>query len=87
MHRLYFGRSFLGSAKKLEGRLKPKLKASLDILAKDPFNPKLHTKPLTGKLADYYSYRLGRDYRVVFRFISINAIHLIRVGHRKDIYR
>ena len=87
MHQLVFGRKFLNSAEKLNDKLKPKLKSSLDILLKDPFHSKLHTKPLTGKLSNNYSFRLGRDHRVIFRFASDDTICLTSVGHRKDIYR
>ena len=87
MYRLVFGGSFLYSAKKLDNKLKRKIKLSLDILQREPFNSTLHTKTLSGELADYYSFRLGRAYRVIFRFISSNVIYLVDVGHRKDIYR
>jgi mRNA-degrading endonuclease RelE of RelBE toxin-antitoxin system len=87
MYELVFSNSFLSSAKKLNAKIKPKLKASLDILQKDPFRSTLHTKPLTGKLTNHYSFRLGRNYRVIFRFISNEAIYLIKAGDRKDVYR
>lgn len=87
MYQLIFGSHFLHSAKKLDKDLRSKLKIGLDILLKDPFYPTLHTKPLTGRFSHYYSFRLGRDYRVTFRFSHSSAIHLIDIGHRKDIYR
>ena len=87
MHELVFGPQFLHSAKNLNKNIKLKLKRSLDVLSESPFRPKLHTKPLTGKLSDCHSFRVGRDYRVIFRFISDDMIFLIDVGHRKDIYR
>ena len=87
MYRLVFGNQFLKSAEKLDNKLKPKLKLSLDVLLRDPFHPKLHTKPLAGKLTGQYSFRLGRDYRVVFTFLSKDEIQVFNVAHRKDIYR
>lgn len=87
MRQLVFGRKFLGSAEKLENKLKPKLKTSLDILLKNPFNPRLRIKSLSGKLSDLYSFRLSKDYRVIFKILSDEEIILINVGHRKDIYR
>ena len=87
MHTLIFGDKFLKAAEKLERKLKPKLKTSLDILSQNPFHPALRTKSLSGKLAGYHSFRLDKDYRVVFVFSSNNTIHLLRVGNRKDIYR
>jgi len=87
MYQLVFDSRFLGYASKLDKKVRVKLKDNLDILQKDPFYPGLHTKPLTGKLSNHYSFRIGRDYRVIFRFISSDTIRLIDVGHRKDIYR
>ena len=87
MYRLVFGNQFLKSAEKLDKKLKPKLKLSLDVLLRDPFHPKLHTKPLAGNLAGRYSFRLGRDYRVVFAFLSKDEIQVFNIAHRKDIYR
>jgi len=87
MHQLIFGNQFLRSAEKLNGKIKSKLKLSLDILSKNPFDPKLETKSLSGKLAGYYSFRLGKDYRVIFKFTSDSTIFLLKVGNRKDIYR
>ncbi len=87
MRRLIFGDNFLNSAKRLEGKLKPKLKFCLDLLSTDSFHPLLHTKPLTGKLSGCYSFRISRDYRSIFKFLPDGAVYLIDVGNRKDIYR
>ncbi len=87
MYQIVFGNKFLKSAEKLDKQLKSKLKASLDILSENPFNPTLHTKSLSGKLSGYHSFRLGRDYRVIFEFVSSDEIYLLKVGCRKDIYR
>lgn len=59
----------------------------LDILTKNPFHPLLHTKQLTGTLRKNYSFRITRDWRVIFVFMDIETIKLLRVGHRKDVYR
>ena len=87
MYKLVFDSQFLKSAQKLERELKPKLKLSLDVLSQNPFESSLHTKALSGKLTGYHSFRLGRDYRVIFEFLSNDTVYLLRVGNRKDIYR
>ena len=87
MYQLIFGKKFLDSVKILDKTLKPKLKFSLDFLLLNPFYSSLHTKPLTGKLSGFYSFRLSRDYRVIFKIISFEKIYLISIGHRKDVYR
>ena len=87
MYQLVFEKSFFRSAKKLDNKLKPKLKSSLDILLRDPFYLTLHTKHLTGKFSGYHSFRLGKDYRVILKFVANEEIRLLDVGHRKDIYK
>jgi toxin YoeB len=87
MRQLVFGNQFLKSAEKLDKKLKSKLKLSLDVLLRNPFHPTLQTKPLTGKLSGYYSFRIGRDHRVIFQFVSEDKIYLLKIGNRRDIYR
>lgn len=87
MYQLTFGKQFLKSAEKLDKKLKSKLKISLDILLQNPFDSRLHSKPLAGKLSGYYSFRLGRDHRVIFKLISKKEIQIFEVGNRKDIYK
>ena len=87
MYQLIFGSHFLKSAVKLDKNIQSMLKASLDIFMENPFSSGLKTKPLTGKLSGYYSFRFAKNYRVIFRFVSNGNIHLVKVSHRKDIYR
>ena len=86
MYSVVFGDSFLASAKRLGRDVQKQLNHQIKILVADPFHPKLHTKPLHGRLAGFYSFRVGRDYRVIFRITDI-VIFLIKVSHRKEIYR
>ena len=44
-------------------------------------------KPLKGKNKGCYSLRQG-DYRIIYELYSKQrTVHIIRIGHRKDIYR
>ena len=87
MYTVVFGKRFIALSRKLPKELKSKLKKNLDLLSRDPFHSLLHTKPLTGKLAGFYSFRLGRDYRVIFCFIDNNTVILIRVMPRGKVYK
>ena len=84
---IYYGKNFLKSAKNLPQPQQEKLAKLLEKLAKNPYERTLHTKHLTGKLSGLYSFRITRDYRVVFQFLSPNEIRLVEVAHRKDIYK
>lgn len=87
MYTLVFGNNFLASARKLEKRVRAQLQKCLKIFCKEPFHPMLHTKPLTGKLAGFYSFRVSNDFRTIFQFAQDKAIILLRVKHRKDVYK
>lgn len=87
MIELVYGGDFVRSAKRLPKKLREKLPDLLDILQINPFHPLLHSKPLTGSLKGYFSFRITREWRVIFMFTNKNTILLIEVDHPKDIYR
>jgi len=84
---LVYTDSFLKSAKNLPKSQAIKLAKLLEILQQKPFHSKLHTKNLTGGLTGFYSFRITRDWRVIFQFLMPERIKLITIGHRKDIYQ
>jgi mRNA-degrading endonuclease RelE of RelBE toxin-antitoxin system len=47
---------------------------------------RLHMKKLQG-LDSVFSFRINREYRVLFYFSAENIAVFFAVGHRKDIYR
>ena len=59
----------------------------LELLREQPFHPSLHSKRLSGPLLGLFSFRITRDWRVMFQFTSAMTIQLLRVAHRSDIYR
>lgn len=87
MIKIIYTKRFLRSTKKLPNSLQNRLAEKLELLQKDPFLSFLHTKSLTGELAGSYSFRITRDWRVIFYFIDTETIKLIDVGNRKDIYQ
>ena len=61
-------------------------KRIIKLIESIPSNPSLG-KPLKGYKRGCYSLRSG-DYRINYEvYVSRKIIHIIRVGHRKDIYR
>lgn len=87
MVRVIYGVNFLKSARKLDKKLQEKLAKNIEILQRNPFSSTLHTKNLAGKLSGFFSFRITRDWRVVFQFIDPETVRLIEVAHRRDIYR
>lgn len=84
---IIYGQQFLESARKLPEAKQKKLIKLVSVLQHNPFHPLLHAKSLAGELAGLYSFRITRDWRVIFQFIETDTIRLIEVGHRKDIYQ
>jgi mRNA-degrading endonuclease RelE of RelBE toxin-antitoxin system len=73
--------------KKLPVLVRSKLIAKLELLQENPYHSLLHTKPLTGQLFGFHSFRITREWRVIFQFLDPETIELIKVSHRKDIYK
>lgn len=87
MHALVFGNEFLKSARKLEKKIRANLDVILKLLSENYKDSKIHSKPLRGKLAGFYSLRVGRDHRVVYKFLNDSTILLTIVAHRSGAYR
>jgi mRNA-degrading endonuclease RelE of RelBE toxin-antitoxin system len=79
--------SFLKSAEKLPANIKKKLSELLPLLEANPYHPLLHSKKLTGDLTGLFSFRITREWRVIFYFKDPQTIHILETKHRKDIYR
>lgn len=87
MIRVIYHNNFSKSAKKLPESQRKKLARLIEILRKNPFDPLLHAKRLTKELVGFLSFRITRDWRVIFQFLAPDVIQLLRVKHRKDVYK
>ncbi|MBI4088514.1 hypothetical protein HY415_00230 [Candidatus Kaiserbacteria bacterium] len=85
--RVIVGSQFAKDARRLSESVQKKLALQINICAHNPFDIRLHTKPLSGSFQGLFSFRIGRDYRALFRFIDPATLFLARVAHRSDIYR
>jgi mRNA-degrading endonuclease RelE of RelBE toxin-antitoxin system len=70
MIRLVYSDYFLASVKQLPIAQQKKLARLLPLLAENPFHPMLHSKRLAGSLAGIISFRVTRDWRVLFQFFD-----------------
>ena len=86
MIKLEYSKNFLKSVQKLPHPIIKKLADLLVIFQENPFHSTLHVKKLVGPLAGFYSFRITRDWRIIFQFLNSETIKLLRVGYRKDIY-
>jgi mRNA interferase RelE/StbE len=71
--------------KRISGETLRRIEAAIDGLADNPRPPGV--KKLAGDSEDLYRIRVG-DYRVVYQIQDDRLIVLVvRVGHRRDVYR
>lgn len=84
--RIVFQKSAYKEYQKLPQQICQKVDKVFKTLISDPFDKTLDLKRIRGK-QNYYRVRIG-NYRIVYQVKeSILLILIIRVGHRKDIYR
>ncbi|MFH2019461.1 MAG: type II toxin-antitoxin system RelE/ParE family toxin [bacterium] len=79
---LLYTKSAVKDIQKLDIIAKKRLKKKLELLAT---NPPYYSKKLIHSDLGTYRYRVG-DYRVIFD-VEKNKIIILRVGHRREIYK
>ena len=85
-YKIVFKKSAEKELLKLPLFVQKKLREALILLSHNPFPDLLVVKKLKGE-EDLYRIRVG-DYRLIYELQkAIITIVVIRVGHRKDIYR
>ena len=57
------------------------------LFRQNPFHPLLETEKLKPKEKEYWSFRIDRHYRILFRFQNGDKIVLLTCGHHNWIYR
>ncbi len=71
---------------KYNNELKKKFWEAIALFSKTPFNPRLKTHKLVGKLEGFWAFSIAYDYRVVFRFIDDEEVLLIDIGTHDEVY-
>lgn len=77
---IYYSSHFLKRYKKLPEFLKAAGSERELIFRKDCLNPKLDTHKLKGKLQDLWSFSITHKHRIVFRFLTGDAVLFVDVG-------
>ncbi len=72
--------------KKLPSEIKEKAKEAIKRFQKNPFDEKLNTHKLKGKLKNFYSFSIDNNYRIIFEFDEDGDVYLHKMGDH-DIYR
>jgi addiction module RelE/StbE family toxin len=66
--------------------LNQKFWSAIKIFSKNPFDPRLRTHKLTGKLEGLWAFSCSFDCRVIFKFLGKDEILLIDIGSHNEVY-
>ena len=58
----------------------------VELFKSNPFDPKLRTHKLSGKLKDLWSFSIEYDLRVIFSFADQERIIFVDIGSHKEVY-
>ena len=78
--RIYYSSKFEREYRKLPVRVKEKAEEKEKLFRIDPYNAKLKTHKLSGKLSGYWALLIDRKYRIIFEFADENVIWFHSVG-------
>ncbi len=86
VYRVEFTKSAKKEFDKIPTKMQDKMVEALSLLAQNPYSELLKVKKLKGAEA-LYRIRLG-DYRIVYEIRNGQLVILvIKIGHRREIYR
>ena len=71
---------------KNDADLKVRFWNAMEIFTKDPFQSRLRTHKLTGKLEGLWAFSVSYDCRVIFKYLSKTEILLIDIGGHDEVY-
>ncbi|MBI5401141.1 MAG: type II toxin-antitoxin system RelE/ParE family toxin [Candidatus Yonathbacteria bacterium] len=71
----------------LSPAVKKRVVKQRDIFCKNPFYNSLNTEKLEPKNKQLWSFRVDKNYRIVFRFLENNRVLFLVVGLHQWVYR
>lgn len=80
-----FKKAYRKKVKNNEG-LKKRFWKVLESFVENPFNPRMRTHKLTGKLEGLWAFSVTYDCRVIFKFLDKSEVLLIDIGSHDEVY-
>lgn len=84
--KIYYSSKFAKEYKQLSQKIKSQAEKKEKIFRKNPFDPRLKTHKLTGKLKQYHAFSIDYQYRIIFERIDTETIWFHSVGTH-EVYR
>ena len=83
---IIYSSKFAREYKKLPAEIKNIAQEQEEIFRKDPFDPKLKTHKLKGRLNGFLSFSIGYRYRIIFEFLKDKRMVYFHSVGDHDIY-
>ena len=84
--KIYYSSKFEREYRKLPIKIKKVAEKKERIFRKDPFDERLRTHKLTGRLKEFWSFSIDDKHRIIFEFVDRNTIWFHSAGTH-EIYR
>ena len=82
-----FSPEFEKRYRKLSLRVKKNAEKQIDIFISDTHHPSLNVEKLNPKEKDYWSLRVNKQYRIIYRYHSKDIVYFVNVGEHDWIYK
>jgi Txe/YoeB family toxin of Txe-Axe toxin-antitoxin module len=87
MIEIYYTEEFSRRYSDLPIAIQKKAERRERMFRENPFHPSLKTEKLQPLGREYWSFRVDRNYRIIFRFGEANKVYFVSCGHHQWIYR
>ncbi len=87
MFEIFLTNEFIEKYKKLPKSIKLKAEKQEKIFRQNPFHPSLHTEKLEPRNKALWSFRVDKNYRIIFRFLDKNKVVFLTIGSHDWIYK
>ena len=78
--KIYYSSKFNREYKELPKRIKFIAEEKENIFRNNPFDPRLNTHKLVGRLREFWGFSINYKYRIIFEFIKKDEIWFHSVG-------
>ena len=84
---IHYSSHFIKQFKSLPKKIQTLAVEQEAIFKEDSQDPRLHCKALKGRLKGIYSFRVTRNYRILFTWQTAKDVIFHEIGDRKWIYK
>ena len=78
--KIFYSPEFLRKYKGLPQEAKAKMEKKEEIFRKNPFDPRLKTHKLHGRMSDFWAFSMDLKYRIVFKFENKDMVKFYSIG-------